>query len=122
MAYLAYAWTLPNPSPIGVLVAIIGFIGFFAISFAPLMFVVTAEIYPDRVRGTAMALSTGISWACAFLVVQFFPWMETTLGTSVTFGIFAALLLAACFFIGFLIPETKGKSLEHIQKELKFED
>ena len=69
-----------------------------------------------------MALSTGISWACAFLVVQFFPWMETTLGTSVTFGIFAALLLAACFFIGFLIPETKGKSLEHIQKELKFED
>lgn len=122
VAYLAYAWTLPNPSPIGVLVAIIGFIGFFAISFAPLMFVVTAEIYPDRVRGTAMALSTGISWACAFLVVQFFPWMETTLGTSVTFGIFAALLLAACFFIGFLIPETRGKSLEHIQKELKFED
>lgn len=119
VAYLAYAWTLPSPNPIGVLIAIIGFIGFFAISFAPLMFVVTAEIYPARIRGTAMALSTGISWACAFLVVQFFPWMEATLGTSVTFGIFAVLLLAACLFIGFLIPETKGKTLEQIQKELR---
>ena len=119
VAYLAYAWTLPTPNPIGVLIAIIGFIGFFAISFAPLMFVVTAEIYPARIRGTAMALSTGRSWACAFLVVQFFPWMEATLGTSVTFGIFAALLLAACLFIGFLIPETKGKTLEQIQKELR---
>ena len=40
-----------------------------------------------------MALSTGISWACAFLVVQFYPWMETSLGTGTAFGIFAALIL-----------------------------
>ena len=81
--------------------------------------VVTSEMYPSYIRGTAMALSTGISWACAFLCVQFYPWMESTLGTNVAFGIFAALCLAAGLFIKFCIPETKGKSLEEIEKELK---
>ena len=82
------------------------------------MFVVTAEMYPSKIRGTAMALSTGISWACAFIVVQFYPWMEATMGANIAFGIFAALILAACLFIAFLIPETKGKTLDQIQKEL----
>lgn len=122
LAYLTYAYSIANPDPVGVLVAIIGFIAFFALSFSPLMFVVTAEIYPSRIRGTAMALSTGISWACAFIVVQFYPWMESKLGTNIAFGIFAALILAACFFIAFCIPETKGKSLEEIQKELKLDE
>ena len=119
LAYLTYAYSIADPSSIGVLAAILAYIGFFALSLSPLMFVVTSEMYPSRVRGTAMAFSTGISWACAFLVVQFYPWMESTLGTNVAFGIFAALCLAAGLFIQFLIPETKGKSLESIEKELK---
>ena len=118
LGYLTYAYSIATPSAIGVLIAIIGFIGFFALSFSPLMFVVTAEMYPSRIRGTAMALSTGISWACAFIVVQFYPWMEATMGANVAFGIFAALILAACLFIAFCIPETKGKTLDEIQNEL----
>lgn len=119
LAYLTYAYSIANPSSVGVLVAILAYIGFFALSLSPLMFVVTSEIYPSHIRGTAMAVSTGISWGCAFLVVQLYPWMESTLGTNVAFGIFGALCLAAGLFIKFLIPETKGKSLEEIQKELK---
>ena len=119
LAYLAYAYSIPEPSSIGVLVAILAYIGFFALSLSPLMFVVTSEMYPSRIRGTAMAFSTGISWVCAFLVVQFYPWLESTLGTNVAFGIFAILCLAAGLFIRFLIPETKGKTLEEIEKELK---
>lgn len=119
LGYLTYAYSIADPSSIGVLAAILAYIGFFALSLSPLMFVVTSEMYPSRVRGTAMAFSTGISWACAFLVVQFYPWMESTLGTNVAFGIFAALCLAAGLFIWFLIPETKGKSLEAIETELK---
>lgn len=119
LAYLAYAYSITDPSHVSVLLAIIGFIAFFALSFSPLMFVVTAEIYPSRIRGTAMALSTGISWACAFLVVQFYPWMETSLGTGTAFGIFAALILIASIFIAVFIPETKGKTLNEIQKELR---
>lgn len=118
LAYLTYAYSTPTPSSLGVLIAIIGYIAFFALSFSPLMFVVTAEMYPSKIRGTAMALSTGISWACAFIVVQFYPWMEATMGANIAFGIFAALILAACFFIAFCIPETKGKTLEQIEKEL----
>lgn len=119
LAYLTYAYSISDPSSLGVLIAILAYIGFFALSLSPLMFVVTSEIYPSRIRGTAMAFSTGISWACAFIVVQFYPWMESTLGTNVAFGIFGALCLAAGLFIKFLIPETKGKALEDIEKELK---
>lgn len=121
LTYMTYAYSIANPSSIGVLVAIIGYIAFFALSFSPLLFVVTSEMYPSRIRGTAMALSTGISWACAFIVVQFYPWMETALGTNVAFGIFDALMIFACVFIAVRIPETKGKTLEEIQHELKLD-
>lgn len=113
---LAVAFSMSEPNQILSLIAIVCFIGFFALSLSPLMFVVTAEIYPSRIRGTAMALSTGISWACAFLVVLVYPWMETSLGANVAFGIFALLLVAAAVFIKFLIPETKDKSLEEIEQ------
>lgn len=119
LGYLVYAYSISDPSAAGVLIAILAYIGFFALSLSPLMFVVTSEMYPSHIRGTAMSLSTGISWACAFIVVQFYPWMEQTLGTNIAFAIFAALCLIAGLFIQFLIPETKGKSLEQIQKELK---
>lgn len=118
LGYLTYAFSIDAPSNIGILVAILAYIAFFALSLSPLMFVVTSEMYPSHIRGTAMALSTGISWVCAFLVVQFYPWLESTLGTNVTFGIFCALCLMAGLFIHFFIPETKGKKLEDIQKEL----
>ena len=118
LGYLTYAFSIDAPSNIGILVAILAYIAFFALSLSPLMFVVTSEMYPSHIRGTAMALSTGISWVCTFLVVQFYPWMESTLGANVTFGIFCALCLLAGLFIHFFIPETKGKKLEDIQKEL----
>lgn len=118
LAYLTYAFATPEPSNLGVLIAIIAYIAFFALSLSPLMFVVTSEMYPSHIRGTAMALSTGISWASAFICVQFYPWIEASIGTSWAFAIFGILCLAAGLFIQFLIPETKGKVLEDIQKEL----
>ncbi len=116
LGYLAYAFSLSAPNQQLSLIAIIAFIGFFALSLSPLMFVVTAEIYPSAIRGTAMALSTGISWACAFIVVQFYPWMELNVGPAIAFGIFALLLVAAAVFIWLLIPETKDRPLEEIEK------
>lgn len=121
LAYLVYAFGAGVSSSIGVLIAILAYIGFFALSLSPLMFVVTSEMYPSRIRGTAMALSTAISWICSFIVVQLYPWVEANVGPSVAFGIFSTLLVAAALFISFLIPETKGKTLEQIQKELKID-
>jgi len=65
-----------------------------------------------------MSRATGISWLCTFLTVQFFPWILNNLGGSVAFGIFAVFSIAAFAFILFCVPETKGKSLEAIEKEL----
>jgi MFS transporter, SP family, arabinose:H+ symporter len=122
LAYLTYAFSIDNPSNTGILIAILAYIAFFALSLSPLMFVVTSEMYPSHIRGTAMSLSTAISWVCAFLVVQFYPWVEGTLGTNVAFGIFGVLCLLAGLFIHFCIPETKGKKLEEIEHELGLDE
>lgn len=92
LAYLTYAFAQPLPGSIGILIALLVYIAFFAVSLSPLMFVVTAEIYPSAIRGTAMALSTGISWACAFLVVQFFPIMLESFGAAIVFAGFGSPL------------------------------
>lgn len=116
LLYLSFAF---NAGGLGVLISLLAYIAFFAASLAPVMWVVTAEIYPTRIRGVAMSFSTGVSWVFTLIVVQFFPWMLSNIGGKISFGIFAFFSLAALLFILFFIPETKGKSLEQIEKDLK---
>lgn len=118
LLYLVYTFISPSANGVGSLIAVLFYIGFFAASLAPVMWVVTSEIYPSRIRGTAMSVSTGISWLCTFLTVQFFPWILNNMGGTVAFGIFLAFSLIAFVFIFIYVPETKGKSLEEIEKEL----
>ncbi|MCU4165873.1 sugar porter family MFS transporter [Carboxylicivirga caseinilyticus] len=118
LAYMVYAFVSGASNSIGILISLLGYIGFFAASLAPVMWVVTSEIYPNRIRGLAMSFSTAISWVCTFLTVQFFPWMLNNLGGSITFGLFGVFSLLAFLFIFKYIPETKGKSLEQIEMEL----
>jgi len=116
LIYLSIAF---NASGLGVLISLLAYIAFFAASLAPVMWVVTSEIYPTRIRGVAMSFSTAVSWVFTLIVVQFFPWMLSNFGGPVSFGIFAFFSLAALLFIIFFIPETKGKSLEQIERDLK---
>lgn len=118
LSYITYAFYVGDVGGIGVFIAILGYIAFFAASFAPVMWVVTSEIYPNKIRGLAMSVSTAISWVCTLLVVQFFPWMLESLGGSYTFGFFLVFSILAFVFTLFRIPETKGKSLEQIQDDL----
>ena len=118
LAYMVYSFVGGSAGSIGVLISLLGYIAFFAASLAPVMWVVTSEIYPNRIRGLAMSFSTALSWACTFLAVQFFPWMLNNLGGGFTFGFFGVFSLIAFVFILLYIPETKGKSLEQIEKEL----
>ncbi len=101
-----------------VLLSVLGYIASFAASLAPVMWVVTSEIYPNKYRGTAMSISTAVSWMCTYLVVQTFPWMLNQMGGAIAFGVFAVLSVITFIFILIYIPETKGKSLEEIEKEL----
>ena len=67
--YLEFAKPVQNGA--GVLVALLVYISFFAASFAPVMWVIISEIYPNRIKGVAMSFSTAVSWLCTFLTVYF---------------------------------------------------
>ncbi|HKK42002.1 MAG TPA: sugar porter family MFS transporter [Bacteroidales bacterium] len=118
LAYLTYEFAQPVQNGIGVLVALLVYISFFAASFAPVMWVIISEIYPNRIKGVAMSFSTAISWLCTFLTVYFAPVIQGSLGLNYLFGIFGILSLLAFVFVKIWIPETKGKSLEQIEQEL----
>ncbi len=118
LMYMVYSFTFETAGSFGILISLLGYIAFFAASLAPVMWVVTSEIYPNRIRGLAMSFSTGISWVCTFLTVQFFPWMLNNLGGAYTFGFFGIFSLIAFIFILIYIPETKGKTLEQLEVEL----
>lgn len=112
-ASFAFGW-----AEAGILIGVLAYIAFFAASFAPVMWVVISEIYPDRIRAKAMSFSTAVSWVCTFLTVQFSPWILGQLGAAVLFGTFGLLSLAALVFVLRCIPETKGRSLDGIEQEL----
>ncbi|RKD90736.1 sugar porter family MFS transporter [Mangrovibacterium diazotrophicum] len=118
LAYLTGEFAKPEQFGVGVLVALLVYISFFAASFAPVMWVIISEIYPNRIKGVAMSFSTAISWLCTFLTVYFAPVIQGGLGLSYLFGIFGIFSVIAFVFVKFWIPETKGKSLEQIEKEL----
>lgn len=118
LAYLTIEFAKPVQNGIGVLVALLVYISFFAASFAPVMWVIISEIYPNRIKGLAMSFSTAVSWLCTFLTVYFAPVIQGSLGLSYLFGIFGVFSIIAFVFVKFWIPETKGKSLEQIEKEL----
>jgi MFS family permease len=101
-----------------ILWAIIAFVASFAVSIGPVMWVLFSELFPNRIRGTAISFVGLINSAVSFLVQWIFPWQLDHLGSALTFliyGVFAALGL---IFIVRFIPETKGKSLEELEKQL----
>jgi MFS family permease len=77
---------------------------------------IISEIYPNRIRGRAIAVATAANWAAAFLVSQFFLTLLDDIGESATFWLFAASTVAAYLWISAKVPETKGKSLEEISE------
>lgn len=118
LAYLTYAFAQPVQNGAGVLFALLVYISFFAASFAPVMWVIISEIYPNRIKGLAMSFSTAVSWLCTFLTVYFAPVIQGSLGLHYLFAIFGVFSIIAFVFVKFWIPETKGKSLEQIEREL----
>ncbi len=90
----------------------------YAMSLAPVVWVVLSEIFPVRIRGMAMALSTFFLWVACFLLTYTFPILNEVVGASGTFWLYAGICLAGFLFIRAKLPETKGKTLEELEKEL----
>jgi len=95
-------------------VACIGiYIVCFAFSLGPIVWLMIAEIYPNRIRARAASVSTAANWSANFLVSLTFPLLRASLGTSLTF-LYAMLGTIAIWFVARRVPETRGKSLEEI--------
>jgi len=85
-------------------------------TLAPVTWVVLSEIFPNRVRGAAMAIATSSLWIASFLLVIFFPILNDLLGAHGTFWLFAGICLIGFLFIRKKLPETKGKTLEEVEE------
>jgi MFS family permease len=103
---------------IAVLILVLTAIAIYAMSLAPIVWVILSEIFPNRIRGAAMALATFALWVACFILTYTFPLLNEALGASGTFWVYAAICTLSFVFILLKLPETKGKSLEEIEKEL----
>ena len=92
------------------------YIAFFAMTLGPIVWVVIAEIFPTRIRGRAMAIATVALWLADFAVSLTFPVIADKLHESFAFWLYAGMCLINFFFIWAVLPETKGKSLEEIER------
>jgi sugar porter (SP) family MFS transporter len=100
------------------LVLVLAAIACYSMSLAPVTWVVISEIFPNRIRGAAMAVAVSSLWIACFLLTYTFPMLNKQLGSSGTFWLYGAICVLGFIFIFFKLPETKGKSLEQIEKEL----
>jgi hypothetical protein len=101
-----------------VLIGIMGFVASFAISVGPVMWVLFSELFPTRVRGLAISLAGFVNSAISFAVQLLFPLELQTLGNATTFLIYGAFGLVGLIFVLIYLPETKGKTLEELEKFL----
>lgn len=105
-------------SGIAVLIMVILAIACYAMTLAPITWVIISEIYPTRIRGMAMAVSTFSLWVACFILTYTFPILNNTFGAYGTFWLYGIICLLGFLFVKAFLPETKGKSLEEIEEEL----
>ncbi len=99
-----------------VLVFTLLYVAFFAMAMGPIVWVVIAEIFPTRIRGQAMAIATVALWAADFAVSLTFPVIADKLHESFAFWLYAGMCVIDFLFIWFVLPETKGRTLEEIER------
>ena len=102
-----------------VLVVVLLAIGCYAMTLAPITWVLISEIFPNRIRGTAVSLAVSSLWiACFALTISFKP-IKTALGTGGTFWLYGGICLVGFLVMLRSVPETKGRSLEEIERQFK---
>ena len=85
---------------------------FFNLSWGPVMWVMLGEMFPNRIRGSALAVCGFGQWFSNYLIAQSFPVMAAGLGLAVSYSLYAGCALVSLFLVGRFVAETKGKELE----------
>ena len=93
-------------------------IGTYALTLAPLTWVILSEIFPNQIRGVAMSVATLSLWIACLILTYSFPVLTSRFSLSGTFWIYSGVCIAGFIFILFELPETKGKTLEEIENQL----
>ncbi|MFV0589940.1 MAG: sugar porter family MFS transporter [Draconibacterium sp.] len=110
----SYFWEIQG---LVILILVVLAIAVYALTLAPVTWVVLSEIFPNRVRGAAMAIATTALWIASFVLTYTFPILNKLLNASGTFWLYAIISFAGFLFVLKKLPETKGKSLEEIEKK-----
>ena len=92
-------------------------LGAYALSLAPVTWVLIAEIFPNRVRGAAVSVAVSALWIACFILTFAFPLLQRSAGIAATFWIYAAICFAGFFFVRAKVPETRGRTLEQIEQD-----
>jgi SP family arabinose:H+ symporter-like MFS transporter len=100
------------------LVCVVVFIAAFAMALGPVGWLFCAEVFPNQLRGRAMSLAALTVWVSCYIVAQTFPMLNDNpaIGPARTFWAYATVSLFAFLFVWAAIPETKGRTLEQIEK------
>ena len=100
------------------LVLVLAAIACYAMSLAPATWVIIAEIFPHRIRSSAMSISVTALWSACFVLTYTFPLLNAALGAAGTFWTYAAVCLAGAVYLSMRLPETKGRTLEQLERDL----
>ena len=98
------------------------FIGVHAIGQGAVIWVFISEIFPNHLRSKGQAFGTSVHWLLAAIIPAFVPLMFESIGPGAVFAIFAGFMVLQLLFVAFLMPETKGVSLEELQNQLVHQD
>jgi MFS transporter, SP family, galactose:H+ symporter len=119
LAVLGVAFALPGARHATgglTVVCLIVYIASFAVSLGPVFWLLIAEIYPLAVRGMGMSVATVANWASNLLVALTFLTLIVHLGAPLTFWLYGLCAIGTLIFVRYLVPETKGRTLEDIQR------
>ena len=119
---IAIQFSMSLTSGIWIVIMICIYMASLALSINAVIWVLIGEIFPNRIRGQAMSIATFANWGINFLTAFLFPWYVAKAGMNVGFFTFAAMCLFATMFFYRFVPETKGKSLEEIERYWKPEN
>ncbi|SUJ29613.1 major facilitator superfamily transporter, sugar porter family [Staphylococcus arlettae] len=86
----------------------------FMMSWGPIIWVLLSEIFPNRIRSSAMAIAVAVQWLANFTITSTYPSMMDISGTM-TYGFYGLMSLLSCLFVWKFVPETKGKTLEELE-------
>lgn len=103
------------------IVALSVFMIVFSLGFGPIPWMISSELFPAEIKSTAISAAGTFNWFMAFLITKFYLNLKNAVGGDVTFYLFSAISLVGTVFVFFVVPETKGKSLDQIQRELNGE-